>query len=680
MSEKNERPQVRKASMYRYDASTEMGVRPDAKAHIDLNNNPNATISNPLANIPREHLLDQVTRFSEWNDLCEYVPLMRKGALVAKDPVGFEDIEGPEALDAEEIEALRREATHKWKVPKLLYLTIFTCSIGAAFGIGGNSDHDVLLVGLINSAPYIGSALIGCWLSDPLNNRFGRRGTIFISAIICLIAPILGAITRNWEQFLISRLLLGVGMGIKAATVPIYAAENSPVSIRGALVTSWQMWTAFGIFLGCSANLAFGQVGKIAWRLQVGSAFIPAVPLTFLILFCPESPRWYIKKGRIREAIKSLLRLRNHPLQAARDLYAIYFQIEIEAETITDSTYVERVIQLFTIPRIRRATLASFVVMIGQQMCGINIIAFYSSTVFKDAGTSDFNALLASWGFGLVNFLFAWPAIWTIDTFGRRPLLLFTFPNMAWSLLAAGFCTLIPKTSAAHTGLVALFVYVFAMFYSPGAGPVPYTYSAEIFPLSHREVGMAWAVATCLFWAAVLSITFPKILAATGVLGAFCLYAGFNITAFIMIFLWMPETKQRTLEELDYVFAVPMSVFIKYNCTKVVPWWLKRYVLWQRGAGLEPLYHFERHDDAAPPDFVVQDESTTDSNTGTTFNTRVCVTPQDTQSSAITTGTDAVDVIYQAEREVAASRRFSWHGPSVHRHPAHADTYPIYPM
>lgn len=147
-----------------------------------------------------------------------------------------------------------------------------------------------------------------------------------------------------------------------------------------------------------------------------------------------------------------------------------------------------------------------------------------------------------------------------------------------------------------------------------------------------------------------------------------------------MIFLWMPETKQRTLEELDYVFAVPMSVFIKYNCTKVVPWWLKRYVLWQRGAGLEPLYHFEKHDDAAPPDFVVQDESTTDSNTGTTFNTRMCVTPQDTQSSAITTGTDAVDVIYQAEREIAASRRFSWHGPSVHRHPAHADTYPIYPM
>ena len=104
--------------------------------------------------------------------------------------------------------------------------------------------------------------------------------------------------------------------------------------------------------------------------------------------------------------------------------------------------------------------------MIAQQMCGINIIAFYSTTIFKDAGISDFNALIASFGFGMVNFIFAFPAIWTIDTFGRRSLLLFTFPNMAWSLLAAGLCTLIPGTGGARLGLVALFVYIFAAFYS----------------------------------------------------------------------------------------------------------------------------------------------------------------------------------------------------------------------
>ena len=153
------------------------------------------------------------------------------------------------------------------------------------------------------------------------------------------------------------------------------------------------------------------------------------------------------------------------------------------------------------------------------------IQAFYSSTVFAEAGFSTTNALLASFGFGLVNFIFAWPAIWTIDTFGRRTLLLFTFPQMAWTLLAAGLSFLIPDDSKAHLGLIATFIFLFAVFYSPGEGPVPFTYSAEVFPLSHREVGMGFAVATCLFWAAVLSITFPRLLAAFTPTGAFGFYA-----------------------------------------------------------------------------------------------------------------------------------------------------------
>lgn len=164
---------------------------------------------------------------------------------------------------------------------------------------------------------------------------------------------------------------------------------------------------------------------------------------------------------------------------------------------------------------------------------------------------------------------------------------------MAWSLLAAGLCTLIPGTGSTHLGLVALFVYIFCAFYSPGEGPVPFTYSAEVFPLSHREVGMAWAVATCLFWAAVLTVSFPAILASLGVIGAFCLYAGFNVVAFVMIFLWVPETKQRTLEELDYVFAVPTRTFMHYQIFTWLPWWFKRYILWNKNAVLEPLYHFD---------------------------------------------------------------------------------------
>lgn len=223
-----------------------------------------------------------------------------------------------EELHEDEKEVIRYEIAHKWRHPLRLYYTIAICSIGAAvqgwdqtgsnganlsfpqdFGIGQgdnighpNQQRDSWLVGVVNAGPYLGSAFIGCWLSDPINFYFGRRGTIFVSAVFCLLTPIGGAISQTWEQLFITRLLMGIGMGLKGATVPIFAAENSPARIRGALVMSWQMWTAFGIFLGFCANLAVYNVGAIAWRLQIGSAFIPAVPLTLGIYFCPESPRW----------------------------------------------------------------------------------------------------------------------------------------------------------------------------------------------------------------------------------------------------------------------------------------------------------------------------------------------------------------------------------------------------
>jgi MFS family permease len=306
-----------------------------------------------------------------------------------------------------------------------------------------------------------------------------------------------------------------------------------------------------------------------------------------------------MKKGRHAEAYKALLRLRNSPLQAARDLYYIHAQLIQEDILVEESAVasrgnlITRFIELFTIPRIRRATQASGIVMIAQQMCGINIIAFYSSTVFSNAGASVTGSLLASWGFGLINFLFAWPAVWTIDTFGRRTLLLFTFPNMCWTLLAAGFCFWIPESSDAHLGLIAFFIYLFDIFYSPGEGPVPFTYSAEVFPLSHREVGMSWAVATNNFWASVLSLTFPRMLQAMTPQGAFGFYAALNAVAFVMIFLWLPETKQRTLEELDYVFAVPTRTHMHYQISQVAPYWFKTTVLRRKGLTSPQLYKFD---------------------------------------------------------------------------------------
>ncbi|EEP82542.1 hypothetical protein UREG_07407 [Uncinocarpus reesii 1704] len=577
----------------------------DDDEKIDLNSNISGRIKNPLAHIPKARLLQDVEEFANRHELGHITATLQRGALVAKDPANFETVEG---ITDDEVHAIRDEVLHKWRQPRPLYFTIILCSIGAAvqgwdqtgsnganlsfpdaFGISDkegtpNADVHQWLVGLVNA---------GCWLSDPFNHYFGRRGAIFISAIFCVLPPIGSALSQNWEQLLITRLLLGIGMGAKASTVPIFCAENTPAAVRGGLVMSWQLWTAFGIFLGFCANLAVKDTGDISWRLQLGSAFIPAVPLLLGVYFCPESPRWYIKKGKIAKAYQSLLRLRNHEIQAARDLYYMYAQIQVESQIIGESNYVTRFIQLFTIPRVRRATLASFTVMIAQQMCGINIMAFYSSTIFEEAGASVTGALFASWGFGLVNFLFAFPAIWTIDTYGRRALLLFTFPQMAWTLLAGGFAFYIPENTTAHLAVIAFFVFLFAAFYSPGEGPVPFTYSAEVFPLSHREVGMAWAVATCLFWAAVLSITFPRMLRAMTPTGAFGFYAALNVTALIMIFMWVPETKQRTLEELDYIFAVPTWRHVRYQVFEVLPWWFKRYILRKKDAHLEPLYKLD---------------------------------------------------------------------------------------
>ncbi|ODH53555.1 hypothetical protein GX48_00388 [Paracoccidioides brasiliensis] len=580
---------------------------------INLHSNLTARIKNPLADIPKSTLMRDVKEFAQRFGLEDIIPTLQRGALVAKDPSNFENVEG---ITEDEVEAIRNEVLHKWRQPKALLCTIVLCSIGAAVqgwdqtGSNGanlsfpeefnlfevdhpDAERNQWIVGLVNAGPYIGSAFLGCWCSDPLNYYFGRRGAIFVSAIFCVLTPIGSALSQSWPQLLIARLLMGIGMGAKASTVPIFCAENTPASVRGGLVMCWQLWTAFGILLGFSANLIVKDTGNISWRLQLGSAFIPAVPLALGVYFCPESPRWYIKKGRINKAYESLLSLRNHPIQAARDLYYMHSQIQIEESVAGKSNYVTRFFQLFTIPRVRRATLASFVVMISQQMCGINTMAFYSSTIFKQANATVTESLLASFGFGLVNFVFAFPAVWTIDTYGRRALLLFTFPQMAWTMLAGGLAFYIPESSPAHLGVVAFFIYLFAAFYSPGEGPVPFTYSAEVFPLSHREVGMAWAVATCLFWAAVLSITFPRQFRALTPTGALAFYAAMNVCAFFMILLCVPETKQRTLEELDYIFAVPTRRHMSYQLFTAVPYWFKRYIF-RMNVQLEPLYHFEK--------------------------------------------------------------------------------------
>lgn len=233
------------------------------------------------------------------------------------------------------------------------------------------------------------------------------------------------------------------------------------------------------------------------------------------------------------------------------------------------------------------------------QFCGVNVIAYYSSEIFLDAGFSQKAALAASFGFGVINWLFAIPAIYTIDTFGRRNLLLVTFPLMGIFQLLTGFSFWIPTDGSAtmrraHTGCVALGIYLFGIAYSPGEGPVPFTYSAEAYPLYVRSYGMALATATTWFFNFMLAITWPSLKNAFKPQGAFGWYAGWNMVGFVLVLLFMPETKGKTLEELDQVFSVPTMMHAKYGAGELV-YYFRRYVLRQKE--LKKVVLYERDGD-----------------------------------------------------------------------------------
>jgi hypothetical protein len=236
---------------------------------VDLANNTSGKVRNPLAGLSRNKLMANVEAFTREKGLDEHLELFKRGALLAQNPAGVSTLE---ELSEDERRAVEYEYTHKWSHPTMLYFTIILCSIGAAtqgwdqtgsnganlsfpaeFGIAAqpgepNYERDGWLDGLVNSAPYIGSAACGCWLSDPFNNIIGRRGVIFLTALILIATPIASGFTHSWQTLFVVRLILGIGMGMKGSTVPIFAAENAPASIRGALVMSWQFWSKW-IFL-----------------------------------------------------------------------------------------------------------------------------------------------------------------------------------------------------------------------------------------------------------------------------------------------------------------------------------------------------------------------------------------------------------------------------------------------
>ncbi|KAI6041748.1 hypothetical protein EDC04DRAFT_1200143 [Pisolithus marmoratus] len=558
-------------------------------------------LENPLRGISLEHLMTDVEVFARERGLMHILDDLKKGALLAQDHQAYKRYN---YYTDEDIRYLEDEVHHKWSQTGALYYVVIMSSLAAAiqgmdetvingaqllypkqFGIDSLSSgpsRDSWLLGVVNSAPYLCCAIFSCWLTHPMNQWLGRKMTIFVCCLISFVTCIWSAFTGSWWHLFIARFFLGVGIGPKSATVPVYAAECSPAPIRGALVMMWQMWTAFGIFLGTVVGLAFyyvpdsGGIIGLNWRLMLAAAGLPGLIVCLQAPFAPESPRWLISKGRYEDAFNELCRLRFARVQAARDLYYIHVLLEAENEMKKGRN---RVVEMFTIPRNRNAALASWIVMFAQQFCGVNVIAYYSSNIFSQSGFSDSTALAASLGFGALNWLFALPAVFTIDTFGRRNLLLTTFPCMAICLMITGSAFWIPSRDGRLAG-VTIGMYLFTIFYSPGEGPVPFVYSAEAFPLYIRDIGMSFATATTWFWNFTLSITWPTMSNAFTPQGAFGWYAAWCMILWVLILLYVRETKGKTLEELDQVFAIPAKIHAAYGVRQIT-YGIKKYLLFQ---------------------------------------------------------------------------------------------------
>ncbi|EMT66921.1 Putative polyol transporter 2 [Fusarium odoratissimum] len=547
---------------------------------------------------------DEVERAAEVAKNGNYYYRLSKGLITNLSPVVELTLDEKESLVAE------RERLFSQRGMLIIICTSNGADSTAQWQLGGT-----------NAIPFLTAAFPGAPLSLPVNYCLGRRGALGFSALLIIASSIGSAFAVTWQQILGARIVGGVAMGIKAVSAPILASETAVGYWRGSTILAWQLWVACGIMIGFVINFVIaaatntldgqpnsglnehgGRYHALQWI--AAAPVVPSVLLFIAVCFCYESPRFYMRPGtpnyNLDRAFRNLLQVRPTRLQATRDLFLIW-----TSRTLTSGlTYASLIIlvtrlsvyqfkPLFTRRRLRNALWSSCVVALSQQLCGINVFAFYSNGMFSDYGVKT--SMGYSLGFGGVNFFFGILAMRSIDIIGRRSWLLSTLPMMSMFLMAATISYALapqvdsgdqPKPKANTGGSIAgiIFIYLFAAAYSPGLGPIPFTLASESFPLKNREAGASVAISINLFFAGLLTILLPRINAVFEMAGTLGFFAGLNIVAFVLIFVFVEETKQLTLEELDTVFNNPKSRFAHYQLTKRLPFLSKRYLLWKKDA------------------------------------------------------------------------------------------------
>lgn len=390
--------------------------------------------------------------------------------------------------------------------------------------------------GLAVSIVLIG-CMFGAGIAGTVSDRIGRRRFLLLSAVLFLISGIGCAIPRTMAEFLVFRFVGGLGIGAASILSPLYISEISPAKIRGALVSVNQMAIVTGILLAYFINWIFAGIGPSNWRWMFASGAVPSIIFFILVLRVPESPRWLVKQGRENEAHAILARVDNAQ-SASAEIASIKETLTLEKGALSE---------LFR-PGFRTALLIGIVLAIFQQITGINAVLYYAPRIFETAGFERMSAIGQSTIVGLVNMLFTVIAIVLVDRLGRKPLLLTAAAGMGISfiLLGAAF-----KFQLFTGGLVLLFTLLYVAFFAMAMGPIVWVVMAEIFPTRIR--GRAMAIATVFLWLSdfLVSLTFPVIADRFNESSAFWLYAAMCIIDFFFMLIVLPETKGKTLEDIE---------------------------------------------------------------------------------------------------------------------------------
>ena len=417
--------------------------------------------------------------------------------------------------------------------------------IKAAFGLGS------LLVEVVTSWVTLG-ALVGALVGGDVADRFGRKRTVLVAGALFTLGALLQAFAPDTTLLVAGRLVVGFGVGVAAVAAPLYGAELAPAAMRGRFVSAYQLAITIGIFLAYLVDAALAESGS--WRLMLGVSVVPGILLMIVAILAPESPRWLLKLGRRADALGIMQRVRPG-VDAAPRLASIEASLREEAHNASWSEVFDRTW--------RRPLVVAIGLAVFQQITGINAIIYYADTIFAAAGFAapQEQTTATTWAIGGVNVLATFIAIAFIDRLGRRPLLLAGLIGMGVSLLVVGAAFLSIGASAANGGptaagiitLVALVVFIISFAFS--LGPVVWTVISEIFP--GRIRGRAVAVATAVNWGAAFLVSefFLTLIEAIGASFTFWLFALFCLLGWLWIYRRVPETKGRSLEQIEQMWA-----------------------------------------------------------------------------------------------------------------------------